>query len=100
MVDPDNKHKQRHSFKCTLESLDLDYSTSPLAIDAQNNLVVADGSKLNFEFIPFLNIRVSLSFWSKVINQFNLNNVFVTTNVFDLQLDRQVCHRGTYQVSS
>ena len=60
MVDPDNKHQQRHSFNCLVESRDKDFKVSPFTIDANNNLIVKDSSKINYEFIPFHNIRVSL----------------------------------------
>ena len=59
VVDPDNKHQQRHSFNCVVESRDEDFKVSPFTIDDKDNLIVSDSSNINYEFIPFHNIRVS-----------------------------------------
>ena len=61
VVDPDNKHQERHSFNCVVESRDEDFKVSPFTIDDKDNLIVSDPSNINYEFIPFHNIRVSYS---------------------------------------
>jgi len=59
VVDPDNKHKEVHGFKCSVESRDLDFKISPLVINSKNELSVDNPANLNYEYKPFHNIRVS-----------------------------------------
>ncbi|XP_066935500.1 protocadherin Fat 4-like isoform X3 [Clytia hemisphaerica] len=59
IIDPDNKHMDVHGFKCICETLDVDFNDCPLKVNQQNQLYVADTKLVNYEFLPFYNIRIN-----------------------------------------